>query len=89
MSSDTIRLCRIISIPSKKNNFRPPDHVISMELLALNFPCQCTHHKLQLMCVVLTFDPQLKQILTFSVKDRYELNYLIVSKTSMQRQILL
>ena len=85
MSSDTIRLYRIISIPSKKIYFRPPDHVISMELLALNCRCQCTHHKLQLMCVVLTFDPQFKQIL----KDRYELNYLIVSKTSMQRQILL
>ena len=42
--------------------FRPPDHVISMECL-----CQCTQQKLQLICAVLTFDPQLKKILTFSV----------------------
>ena len=27
--------------------------------------------------MVLTFDPQLKKILTFSVKDRYQLNYFI------------
>jgi hypothetical protein len=64
----TIRLFRIISIPSKFCYFRPPDHVISMELLALNFRCQCTQ-KLQSICAVLTFDPQLKKILTFSVKD--------------------
>ena len=37
-----IRLFRIISIPSKFCYFRRPDHVISMELLALNFRCQCT-----------------------------------------------
>ena len=30
--------------------------------------------------------PQLKEFLTFSVKDRYQLNYLFVSKTSMHRQ---
>ena len=36
--------------------------------------------KLQSICVVLTFDPQLKQILTFSVKDRYQLNYFICIK---------
>jgi hypothetical protein len=30
--------------------------------------------------VVLTFDPQLKKILTFSVKDRYQLNYFICIK---------
>ena len=42
--------------------FRPPDHVISMECL-----CQCTQQKLQLICAVLTYDPQLKKILTFSV----------------------
>jgi hypothetical protein len=29
---------------------------------------------------VLTFDPQLKKILTFSVKDRYQLNYFICIK---------
>jgi hypothetical protein len=64
-----IRLFRIISIPSKFCYFRLPDHVISMELLALYFRCQCTQQKLQLICAVLTFDPQLKKILTFSVKD--------------------
>ena len=41
--------------------FRPSDHVISMEYLALNFPCQCTQQKLQSICAVLTFDPQLKK----------------------------
>jgi hypothetical protein len=29
------------------------------------------------ICTVLTFDPQLKKILTFYVKDRYQLNYFI------------
>ena len=70
----------IISIPSKFCYFRPPDHVISMELLALNFRCQCTQWKLQSICAVLMFDPQLKKILTFSVKDRYQLNYFICIK---------
>jgi hypothetical protein len=65
--SVSIRLFRIISIPSKFCYFRPPDHVISMELLALNFRCQCTQQKLQSICAILTFDPQLKKILTFSV----------------------
>jgi hypothetical protein len=37
-------LFRIISIPSKCRYVLPPDHVISMELLALNFRCQCTQH---------------------------------------------
>jgi hypothetical protein len=36
-----------------------------------------------------TFDPQLKKILTFSVKDRYQLNYFIFIKDFMQRQLLL
>jgi hypothetical protein len=36
--------------------------------------------KLQSICAVLTFDPQLKKILTFSVKDRYQLNYFICIK---------
>jgi hypothetical protein len=61
--------------------FRPPNHVISMELLALKFWCQCTQQKLQSICAVLTFDPQLKKILTFSVKDRYQLNYFICPQT--------
>jgi hypothetical protein len=33
-----------------------------------------------IICAVLTFDPQLKKILTFSVKDRYQLNYFICIK---------
>ena len=68
---------RIISIPSNVCYFRLPDHVISMECSALNFRCQCTQQKLQSICAVLTFDHQLKKILTFSVKDRYQLNYFI------------
>jgi hypothetical protein len=31
---------------------------------------------------------QLKELFTFSVKDRYQLNIVIVSKTSMHRQLL-
>ena len=75
-----IQLFRIISIPSKFCYFRPPDHVISMECTALDFRCQCTQQKLQSICAVLTFDPQLKSIFTFSVKDRYQLNYFICIK---------
>ena len=61
-----------------------------MECKALDFQCQCTQQKLQSICVVLTFnpqlkknitfDPQLKKILTFPVKDRYQLNYFICIK---------
>ena len=32
---------------------------------------------------------QLKEFFTFSVEDRYQLNFLFVSKTSMHRQLLL
>ena len=71
---------RIISIPSKICYFPPSDHVISMELLALNFRCQYTQQQLQSICAVLTFDPQFKKILTFSVKDRYQWNYFICIK---------
>jgi hypothetical protein len=73
-------LFRIISIPSKFCYFRLPDHVISMECSALNFRCQYTQQKLQSICAVLTFDHQLKKILAFSVKDRYQLNYFICIK---------
>ena len=69
-----------LSIPSKFCYFRPSDRVISMECSALNFLCQCTQQKLQSICAVLTFDHQLKKILTFSVKDRYQLNYCICIK---------
>ena len=41
---------------------------------ALDFRCQCTQQKLQLKCAVLMFDPQLKKILTFFVKDRYNVS---------------
>ena len=41
--------------------------MISMELLALNFRCQCTQQKFQSICAILTFNPQLKEILAFSV----------------------
>ena len=75
-----MRLFWIISIQSKFCYFRLPDHMISMELLALNFRCQCTQQKLQSICAVLTFNPQLKKILTYSVKDRYQLNYFICIK---------
>jgi hypothetical protein len=73
-------LFRIISILSKFCYFHQPDHVISMEYSALNFRCQCTQQKLQSICADLTFDPQLKKILAFSVKDRYQLNYFICIK---------
>ena len=56
------------------------DHVISMECSALGFRCQCTQQKFQSICVVLTVDPQLKKILKFSIKDRYQLNYHICIK---------
>jgi hypothetical protein len=75
-----IRLFRIISIPSKFCYFRLPDHVILLVCKALDFRCQCTQQKLQSICTVLTFDSQLKKILTFSVQDRYQLNYFICIK---------
>jgi len=56
------------------------DHVISMECNALDFRCQCTQQQLQSICAVLMFDPQLKRILKFSIKDRYQLNYFICIK---------
>ena len=49
-------------------------------LIGIELRCQCTQQKLQSICSVLTFDPQLKTILTFSVKDRYQLNYFICIK---------
>ena len=64
----------------KKTLFSSTDHAISMECKAFDFQCQCTQQKLQSIYAVLTFDPQLKKILTFSVKDRYQLNYFICFK---------
>jgi hypothetical protein len=46
----------------------PPDHVISKDQSSLNFRCQCTQQKLQSICVVLTFDPQLKKNLNIFCK---------------------
>jgi hypothetical protein len=51
-----------------------------MECIALDFRCQCIQQKFQSICAVLTFDPQIEKILTFSVKDRYQLNYFICIK---------
>ena len=51
-----------------------------MECSAFDFRCQCTQQKLQSICAVLTFDSQLKKILAFFVKDRYQLNYFICIK---------
>ena len=79
-----IRLFRIIFIPSKFCYFCPLDYVISMECTALNFRCQCTQQKLQSICAVLTFDHQLKKILSFSVKDRYQLSYFICIKDNAE-----
>jgi hypothetical protein len=75
---DTINtLFRIISIPSKCYYFRPLDHMISMECSALDFRSQCTQQKLQPICAVLSFDPQLKKK---SIKGRYQLNHFICIK---------
>ena len=61
-------LFRIISIPSKFCYFRLPDPVILMACRALDFQCQCTQQKLQSICAVLTFDPQLKKNLNIFCK---------------------
>jgi hypothetical protein len=75
--TQSIRLFRIISIPSKCYYFRPLDHMISMECSALDFRSQCTQQKLQPICAVLSFDPQLKKK---SIKGRYQLNHFICIK---------
>ena len=49
--------------------------ILSKYNMALNFRCQCTQQKLQSICADLTFDPQLKKILTFSGKDRYSIKW--------------
>jgi hypothetical protein len=60
-----LKVVKRVSIPSTFCYFRPPDYVISMECKALDFRRQCTQQKLQSICAVLTFGPQLKKILTF------------------------
>jgi hypothetical protein len=51
-----------------------------MECNAVDVRCQCTQKNLQSIFAVLTFDPQLKIILTFFVEDIYQLNYFICVK---------
>ena len=75
-----IRLFRIISISSIFLYLRQPGQVILMTIQALDFRCQCIQQKLQSICAVFTLDPHLKKILTFSVKDRYQLIYFICIK---------
>ena len=67
---------RIISIPFYY--FHPPDHMILMAIQALDFRCQCTQHKLQSICAVLTFDPQLSKNLNIFCKRQIsiKLSYL-------------
>ena len=43
-------------------------------LIGIELPVSMYTTNLQSICAVLTFDPQLEKILTFSVKDRYQLN---------------
>jgi hypothetical protein len=73
-----IRLFRIISIPSKFCYFRPPHQVIWMAIQALDLWCQCTQQKLQSICSVLTFDPQLSKNLNIFCKRQIsiKLSYL-------------
>jgi hypothetical protein len=49
-------------------------------LIGIELPVSMYTTKLQSICAVLTFDPHLTKILTFSVKDRYQLNYIICIK---------
>jgi hypothetical protein len=69
----------VFGIPSKTFYFRLPNHAILMECSALDFWCQCTQRKLQSISAVLTL-LNLKNFYTFSVKDRYQLNYFIFIK---------
>ena len=71
----SIRLFRIISIPLKVSYFHLPDHVILMECQALDFRCQYNVHNENSNRYVAFYPnvPQLKEFLTLSVKDRYQL----------------
>ena len=75
----SIRLFRIISKYSVKNCLFSslPNHVILMECQALDFLCQCTQRKLQSCRFNVT---QLKDLFIFSVKERYQLKYVICIK---------
>jgi hypothetical protein len=76
--STAIRLFRIMSIPTTFCLLRVlTSEMLARRLQALDFRCQCTQQRLQSICAILMFNPQLKKILTFSVKDRYQLNYFV------------
>jgi hypothetical protein len=68
----------VLSIQNEKNNNirnqsqRSRDHI--KEKVGVNV------HNKNSICAVLMFDHQLKKILTFSVKDRYQLHYFICFK---------
>jgi len=57
---------------------------INIMLLMINNTLKQREHDglrvIQSICAVLTFDPQLKIILAFSVKDRYQIHYFICIK---------
>ena len=59
--------------------FRLPNHMILIECQSLDFRCQCTQRKLQSISAVLKL-LNLKDFFTFSVKNRYQLNYFICIK---------
>jgi len=76
---NTIRLFRIISIPSKRFLFssgRPRDFD-GMLCTGLPLSMYTTQTPINMGRFIV---PQLKEFLTFSVKDRYELNYFISIK---------
>jgi hypothetical protein len=56
----------------RNNRIRPT--VLAIWLKIAIYLLNCVQFRLNLIC---GFDPQLKKILAFSVKDRYQLNYFI------------
>ena len=73
-------MIRIISILSKFCYFCPPDHWFRWNSWHWTSGVNVHNKNSQSICAVLTFDPQLNKILTFSVNDRYQLNYFICIK---------
>jgi hypothetical protein len=49
--------------------------ILTTSLLRLQIWQGSQQHKLQSICAVLTFDPQLKKILAYFIKDRYQKYY--------------
>jgi hypothetical protein len=74
-----LRLFRIISIRQNLLFSSSRSHDFD-GMLDTGLPVSMYTKKLQSICAVLTLHPQLKQILTFSVKDRYQLNYFMCIK---------